>query len=89
MPTDPARCNIFNFSLSSINSSEYILKAELRFSLDRKQSTKKNVIVAIKSAKSTTEAVISRNDITVDNNDKHKYVFDVAGTLTQWIKDGE
>ena len=85
--TDTSKCDIFNFSLSSINSSEYIVKAELRFSLTQVPSDLSHVVVTIKSASvSETTSWTIRSDIGVES--QHKYVFDVAGILSSWVRNG-
>ncbi len=86
---DALKCDVFNFSLSSINSSEYIVKAELRFSLVRGDTSLSNVFVIISSLNKSdsSSSVILSNSIDVEN-DQHKYTFDIAGKLLPWIQDG-
>lgn len=87
LSTDDSKCKIFNFSLSSINSSEYIVKAELRVSLTQVPESMSNVVVTIKSANtSDTTSWTIRSDINVESQRKH--VFDVAGILSPWIQNG-
>ena len=66
------------------------MKAELRFSLNVvTDTTLSNVVATIVSGNtSDSSSVILRTDIAVEKNSKRKYVFDVAGKLYPWIRDG-
>ena len=87
--TDSPNCELFKFNLSSINSSEYIVKAELHLYLERNDVTKNHIHVTIKPSESTDYPSWSlTTDIDLGNNNQQKYMFDVAAILAGWIRTG-
>ena len=89
---DDTPCDVFNFSLSSINSSEYIVDAELRFSLVLSDPNllNSNIYVTISSLNSSdpSSEIQSNIEITAEDNNQRMHVFKVAGKMLPWIQEG-
>lgn len=93
LPADNTPCDVFNFSLSSINRSEYIVDAELRFSLvlSDKSLSNSNVYVTIhslNSSDSSSSEIQSNIEITAEDNPQRIHVFKVAGKILPWVQKG-
>lgn len=87
LSVDQSGCKIFNFSLTSINSSEYIIKAELRLHMDITDESLRHIHVRLQPLKSRY-VWSSSMDLNVEKGNHHQYMFDVAALISSMASEG-